>query len=354
VAEQEQRVSISIEQEELRGISRTVAEIHWLLLILVLLYLVFGGERGDPEADAAVSAGLFFYAAMVMSFRYANFYKRETRWKISIETLGMIAFITWVLWYTERLASPLVNLYLLPVITSSLTLGKLATLANVGLVASCYILLGSATMDEVLSLRFIAGFAGQLAPVLLVAYITTMFSADIRYGLQQAKLLSETDELTGLYNTRGFAIAANRLFGQAVRYGRPASLLMVDCDNLKPVNDSHGHEAGNRLLRQVANAVQSELRATDVPARYGGDEFIVLLPETPPKGAADVAERIRNAIGARPIAFDGQRITVTVSIGIACYPEDGRTLDALAARADRALYQAKQEGRNKVLRYKPA
>jgi len=353
VAEQEQRVSISIEQEELRGISRTVAEIHWLLLILVLLYLVFGGERADPEADAAVSAGLFFYAALVMSFRYANFYKRETRWKISLETLGMVAFITWVLWYTERLASPLVNLYLLPVITSSLTLGKLATLANVGLIAACYILLGSATMDEVLSLRFIAGFAGLLAPVLLVAYITTMFSADIRYGLQQAKLLSETDELTGLYNTRGFAIAANRLFGQAVRYGRPASLLMVDCDNLKPVNDGHGHEAGNRLLRQVANAVQSELRATDVPARYGGDEFIVLLPETPPKGAVDVAERIRNAIGARPIAFDGQRIIATVSIGIACYPEDGRTLDALASRADRALYQAKQEGRNRVVRYKP-
>jgi len=354
VAEQEQRVSISIEQEELRGISRTVAEIHWLLLILVLLYLVFGGERADPEADAAVSAGLFFYAALVMSFRYANFYKRATRRKLAIETLGMLAFITWVLWYTERLASPLVNLYLLPVITSSLTLGKLATLANVGLVAACYILLGSATMDEVLTLRFVAGFAGQLAPVLLVAYITTMFSADIRYGLQQAKLLSETDELTGLYNTRGFAIAANRLFGQAVRYGRPASLLMVDCDNLKPVNDGHGHEAGNRLLRQVANAVQSELRATDVPARYGGDEFIVLLPETPPKGAVDVAERIRNAIGARPIAFDGQRIIATVSIGIACYPEDGRTLDALAARADRALYQAKQEGRNRVLRYKPA
>ena len=117
--------------------------------------------------------------------------------------------------------------------------------------------------------------------MLLVAYITTMFSADIRYGLQHAKLLSETDELTGLFNTRGFAIAANRLFGQAMRYGRPASVLMIDSDHLKTVNDQHGHEAGNRLLRQVANAVQAELRATDVPARYGGDEFIVLLPETP-------------------------------------------------------------------------
>ena len=351
---EERRRTVSIEQEELRGISRTVAEIHWLLLILVLLYLVFGGERGDPEADAAVSAGLFFYAALVMAFRYANFYKRETRWKIAIETLGMITFVTWVLWYTERLAGPLVNLYLLPVITSSLTLGKLATLANVGLVAACYILLGSATFIEFLTLRFLAGFAAQLAPVLLVAYITTMFSADIRYGLQHAKLLSETDDLTGLFNTRGFAIAANRLFGQATRYGRPASVLMVDSDNLKHINDTHGHEAGSRLLRQIANAVQSELRASDVPARYGGDEFIVLLPETPPKGALDVAERIRNAIASRPLAINGQNVAATVSVGIACYPEDGRTLDALAARADRALYQAKQEGRNRVVRFKPS
>ena len=353
VAKEERRKTVSIEQEELRGISRTVAEIHWLLLILVLLYLVFGGERGDPEADAAVSAGLFFYAAMVMAFRYANFYKRETRWKIAIEAFGMITFVTWVLWYTERLAGPLVNLYLLPIITSALTLGKLATLANVGLVAACYILLGSATFDEFLTLRFLAGFAAQLAPVLLVAYITTMFSADIRYGLQHAKLLAETDDLTGLFNTRGFAIAANRLFGQATRYGRPASVLMVDSDNLKHINDTHGHDAGSRLLRQIANAVQSELRASDVPARYGGDEFIVLLPETPPKGAGDVAERIRAAIASRPLAINGQNVAATVSIGIACYPEDGRTLDALAARADRALYQAKQEGRNRVVRFKP-
>jgi diguanylate cyclase (GGDEF)-like protein len=353
VAREERRgtVTVSIEQEELRGISRTVAEIHWLLLILVLLYLVFGGERGDPEAAAAVSAGLFFYAAMVMAFRYANFYKRETRWKIAFETLGMIAFVSWVLWYTERLAGPLVNLYLLPIITSALTLGKLATLANVGLVAACYILLGSATFIEFLTLRFLAGFAAQLAPVLLVAYITTMFSADIRYGLQHAKLLSETDDLTGLFNTRGFAIAANRLFGQALRYDRPASVLMIDSDNLKRVNDAYGHDAGNRLLRQLANAIQAELRATDVPARYGGDEFIVLLPETPMKGALDVAERIRTAVSGTSLALEGESVDASVSIGVACFPEDGRSLDALAARADRALYQAKQRGRNCVVRY---
>lgn len=344
----------TLEQEELRGISRTVAEIHWLLLILVLLYLVFGGTTEDAEVNAAVSSGLFFYAALVMSFRYANFYRRETRWKIAIETWGMIAFVTWVLWFTDRLASPLLNAYLLAVITSALTLGKATTLINVGLIAACYVLLGgSLDAEELASLRFVAAFAAQLAPVLLVAYITTMFSADIRYGLQRAKLLSETDDLTGLFNTRGFAIAANRLFSQALRYDRPASVLMIDSDNLKRVNDAYGHDAGNRLLRQLANAIQGELRATDVPARYGGDEFIVLLPETPPKGAMDVAERIRRAISGAALALEGKSVASSVSVGVACFPEDGRSLDALAARADRALYHAKQRGRNCVVRYAP-
>jgi diguanylate cyclase (GGDEF)-like protein len=344
----------SIEHEELRGISRTVAEIHWLLLVLVLLYQLFGGVREDAEAGAAVTAGLFFYAALVMSFRYANFYRRETRWKIAIETWGMIGFVTWVLWYTDALASPLLNAYLLPVITSALTLGKLTTLVNVGVIAACYVFLGgNDAAQEVLSLRFFAGFAAQLAPVMLVGYITTMFSADIRFGLQRAKLLSETDDLTGLFNTRGFAIAANRLFGQAARYDRPASVLMIDSDNLKGVNDAYGHDAGNRLLRQLATAIQTELRSTDVPARYGGDEFIVLLPETPPKGALEVAERIRGAVSAA-LAIEGKSAVYTVSIGLACFPEDGRSLDALAARADRALYHAKKNGRNCVVRYQPS
>ena len=344
---------VSIEQEELRGISRTVAEIHWLLLILVLLYLIFGGTHKDSESNAAISSGLFFYAALVMTFRYANFYKRETRWKIAFETVGMVAFITWVLWYTNRLGSPLLNAYLLPVITAALTLGKVFTLLTVALIAACYLMLSGTVAPDLISLPFVGALIAQLAPVLLVAYITTMFSADIRYGLQRAKLLSETDDLTGLFNTRGFAIAANRLFGQALRYDRPASVLMIDSDNLKGVNDAYGHDAGNRLLRHLAAVIQAELRSTDVPARYGGDEFIVLLPETPAKGALDVGERIRNAIASAPLPLEGRMVACSVSIGIACFPEDGRTLDALAGRADRALYHAKKDGRNRVARYQP-
>src|SRR5260221_12408583 len=146
---------VSLEQEELRGISRTVAEIHWLLLILVLLYLIFSGAREDGETSAAISMGLFFYAALVMSFRYANFYKRETRWKIALETCGMVAFITWVIWYTDRLASPLLNAYLLPVITSALTLGKVFSRPPYGLIAACYLLLGGNVAPDLISLPYI-------------------------------------------------------------------------------------------------------------------------------------------------------------------------------------------------------
>ncbi len=340
----------SLEQEELRGISRTVAEIHWLLLILVLLWLIFGGP--EKVVETAVVAALFFYAALVMAFRYANFYKTETRWKVAIETWAMIAFITWVLWYTGGLDSPLLNTYMLPVITSALALGKVTTLIEVALIAACQVLLGgSVSVERLASLSFVGNFAAQIAPVVLVAYIVTMFSADIRYGLNRAKLLSETDELTGLFNTRGFAIAADRLFGQALRYNRPASILMIDSDSLKAVNDAHGHDAGNRLLRHLTRAIQAELRYTDVPARYGGDEFIVLLPETPIKGALEVAERIRDAVAGAPLEVDGKRLECTVSIGIAGFPGDGQTLDALVARADRAMYQAKQQGRNRVIQF---
>src|SRR3989442_12283550 len=102
-------IHVSIEQEELRGISRTVAEIHWLLLILILLYLIFGGVA--KENDPAISSSLFFYAALVMAFRSANFFRTESRWKIAVETWAMIAALPLALWFTGRLPSPLLTPY---------------------------------------------------------------------------------------------------------------------------------------------------------------------------------------------------------------------------------------------------
>jgi diguanylate cyclase (GGDEF)-like protein len=342
--------TISLEQEELRGVARTVAEIEWLLLLIVLLYKEFG----DPESEnaAAISMALFFYAAFIMIFHYANFYKVESRWKVALESWCMMAFITWSLWFTGRLESPLVNTYLLVIITSALTLGKITTLAQLGLIAACFFFLGShSTVHQWFSLSYAGGILAQFAPFVLVAYITTMFSSDIRYGLNKAKLISETDELTEQLNRRGFAIAADRLFGQAARYNRPLCIFMIDSDNLKQVNDSYGHEAGDRLLKLLVKCIKRQLRDTDVIARYGGDEFVVLLPETPAPGALDVAERIRNSIANTPLEIDGKTVKITVSIGVASYPGDGHTLDSLVGSADEAMYKAKTAGRDQVFKF---
>jgi diguanylate cyclase (GGDEF)-like protein len=223
---------------------------------------------------------------------------------------------------------------------------------EMAMITACFVLLGeNSSAREMFSLAYIGGLVAQLAPMLLVAYITTMFSSDIRFGLNRARLLSETDDLTGLYNMRGFSIIADRLFGQALRYNRPASMLMVDSDNLKAVNDLYSHEAGNRLLKMVAKCVETELRHTDVLARYGGDEFVALLPETSADRALEVAHRISKAIATAPLEFEGKRIETSVSIGLASYPEDGRSIDAVLARADRAMYLAKEQGRNRVAKF---
>lgn len=341
---------LSPEQVELRGVSRTVAEIEWLLLILVLLYQVFEGPLAEDQA--AVSAGLFFYAAFVLGFRYTNFYKVESRWKIAIETFAMVIFITWVLWNTGRLASPLVNAYLLVIITSALALGKLTTMFEMALITACFVLLGgNSALGEVLTLAYVGALVAQLAPMLLVAYITTMFSADIRFGLNRARLLAETDDLTGIYNMRGFAIVADRLLSQAVRYNRPVSVLMMDSDNLKAVNDRHGHEAGNQLLKLLARCIETELRHTDVLARYGGDEFIALLPEASASRALEVAQRIIKAVATTPLEYEGRKVETSVSIGLASYPEDGRSIDTIQGRADRAMYLAKKQGRNRAVKF---
>jgi diguanylate cyclase (GGDEF)-like protein len=278
-------------------------------------------------------------------------YRHETRLKVALETWAMIGFITWVCYFTGGLSSPLLNTYLLPVITAALTLGKMTTLIEVALIGACQVYIGgSFSMAKLLTLAFLGGFAAQIAPVILVAYIVSLFAADIRYGLTRAKMLSETDELTGLLNIRGFSTAANLLFGQALRHNRAAAVLMIDSDNLKKVNDAYGHEAGNLLLRQLTRLVQAEMRFTDVLARYGGDEFIVMLPETPAAGALEVAARICAAIASIPLERDGKLLTsTTVSIGVSVHPANGNRLDTLVACADQAMYAAKQRGRNRVV-----
>ena len=161
--------------------------------------------------------------------------------------------------------------------------------------------------------------------------------------------LSTTDVLTDLPNRRSFLSSAEREFSRAQRHNLPLSLLMLDVDHFKRINDRHGHPAGDEVLATIAERIRHSLRKEDLPARLGGEEFAVLLPDTDLVRAQALAERIRQAIAAPAIALTGsQTLEVTVSVGVACWRPQDESFSALYSRADRALYLAKENGRNRI------
>jgi diguanylate cyclase (GGDEF)-like protein len=169
--------------------------------------------------------------------------------------------------------------------------------------------------------------------------------------LLQAKLAEQAihDSLTGLYNRRYLDETLERELARARREGYPLSLVMIDLDLFKRINDDHGHKAGDEVLRALARLLREDVRAEDVPCRYGGEEFLVLLPKMPPATAVQRAEGWRRAIEGMTVPFGGEVLRITASFGVAAYPEHGVTPDDLTQRADEALYQAKAAGRNRVI-----
>ena len=172
----------------------------------------------------------------------------------------------------------------------------------------------------------------------------------LREGRAELERLSVTDKLTGLVNRRQLDDELARELQRHDRHKRSLAVLMLDVDRFKALNDTHGHPAGDAVLRQLATVLQATTRKGDTVARFGGEEFMVLLPETPAAGALTLAEKIRTAIEAQPFVIDDQGTTVqvTASFGLARFPEHGRTADTLTAAADQALYRSKQSGRNRV------
>jgi diguanylate cyclase (GGDEF)-like protein len=180
--------------------------------------------------------------------------------------------------------------------------------------------------------------------ITLLAAWTAVALENLRLA-QNVEKLAVTDDLTQVYNYRFLKSALRREIKRAGRYRQDLSLLMIDVDNLKNYNDHHGHLRGSFLLREMAGLFTAHVRSWDLVAKYGGDEFTVILPQTDLPGARTVAERLRTAVEEHtfPLARQGQ---ITVSIGMAAFPMDGQTTSALIETADRALYLAKQRGRN--------
>ena len=172
---------------------------------------------------------------------------------------------------------------------------------------------------------------------------------EVRRRLEdELRVLASTDELTGAASRRHLFELARHEIDRRDRTGAPLSLLLIDLDQFKAVNDSRGHAAGDEALRRFASTCREQLRRGDVFARAGGEEFALLLPATTSTAATDVAERIRAAVAAIPIECDGQRFSITVSIGVSQVAGGETTLDRALSRADKALYAAKRSGRNRV------
>lgn len=201
-----------------------------------------------------------------------------------------------------------------------------------------------------LNLLYYNYFVGSTVLAILIYFLLKYFR-DFDTKLNKLVEDSTTDFLTGIYNVRGFDQEYNKAISWSKRKNERLSFLMLDIDHFKKINDQYGHTAGDEILKQLAELLKSTCRTFDIISRNGGEEFSVILQDTPLSHAKEVAERIRIAVENFDFKIDNQIINLTISIGCSSYPENTQNPDELISLADKALYQAKESGRNKVIVY---
>lgn len=274
------------------------------------------------------------------------------RWRFPAEVGTAIVFVTALVALTGGHQSPFFFGYVLLLAGASLRAEGAGPVLLGLATGSAYLVgvsiaLGSSPIDA----SALGLMAFNLVSLALIAYVAAVIGREQRRAQEAALRLSRFDALTGVHSRMYFTSAIQQEIMRAVRTGRPFSLVMLDLDGLKPVNDRFGHESGDRLLRAVGDVVRRGIRGTDVAARYGGDEFVIILPETDLEGAVRVSDKLRLDIGELTLPHNRSVIQTSVSIGIAAYPEDGRTGSELLRRADLAMYEAKRRGRNQIVHY---
>jgi len=169
---------------------------------------------------------------------------------------------------------------------------------------------------------------------------------------QQVEAMAVTDGLTQLYNHRKFQEILDSEFRRAQRYNTFLSILLIDIDRFKSINDTKGHPVGDEVLKKIAGLIRRFIRETDFPCRYGGEEFVLVLPNTSTKEAVTIAERIRKSVEKSTFILNNkEELNITISIGIASYPADTKEKQELVDKADKALYFAKESGRNQTQTY---
>ena len=201
------------------------------------------------------------------------------------------------------------------------------------------------------ALGVLVAFAWMINPALIPFAVAPLLLIHRSLAVPQLEQEARLDPKTGLFNVRHFSSVLNDKLENSLRTGEPLALLMIDLDLLREINNTYGHLAGDAVLGSVADVFRSSLRADDIAARFGGEEFVVLLPETDFEDALALAERIRETIGRQRVSVGeiGETLSATVSIGIAMCPRDGSDTSSLIHSADLAVYRAKIQGRNRVV-----
>ena len=330
-----------VQRDEHAGIVKSLTRVDWLVLLVVVLHALV--LRAAPESPRPLYAALAAYTLFVIAFRWRGFPVRDTGARIALGAAAMVAFITVVAILTGGSSSPMVNLYLLPIVLVAMTLGRRGALVIfVGVtLAWLSVIVGEGPLPGAAEL--LARMFGELGPYALVAYLTQALAGTIMTARRRIEEMAERDALTGMLNLRTFKAILNREHALRSRGARGGyGILLVDIDDLKALNDAHGHQAGNRAITAVAGAIQRAIRTTDMAARYGGDEFVAFLPDASPEIAAAVAQRIRNNV-YRCLFPVGERLQrMTVSVGAASYPRDGAQHDDIVAAADARMQRDRE------------
>jgi diguanylate cyclase (GGDEF)-like protein len=324
----------AIERERFRSYSPLVRNLHWLAATLVVLYSVLA-----PGADRLVlwslAGAMMLYTLALHSRLFAGF---PVDRRMHVESLLDLAWITAVILFSGATRSPLFFLYYLVIYASTPTVSRRETYAKAG--AATVLALGLAYADPWESMT---NLAWPLTGLWLVAYFFAE-SGSLGASLQRSLYLAaHTDALTGLPNLRHFTSISDL----RAKLEKPFTIVMVDADHLKRVNDTYGHANGNDLIRTVAEALRSAARGDDLCSRIGGDEFIVRLDGATREGGLAYCKRVRTYLAEHPLRIEGILVQVSVSMGLAAYPEHGRTLSEVTEKADQALYVSKREGRSR-------
>ncbi|MEI6215015.1 MAG: GGDEF domain-containing protein [Desulfuromonadales bacterium] len=333
-----------------KGYDRIMGNISWLLIALVALDIrLLPTDHSSLVFLAGFCILLFIYN---LNARYGLFSRRYSPFKTFVDLMVFLAFIVGVSWYTGKMTSPFISLIYLILMASALTQGRRVTYFMAGLAITSYVLLASVDFREI---NHYLTHIIEVFPFMLIAHLGAMLAGETENARCEVERLSLTDEVTGINNMRNFFLLTDVQEKLAKRYIRPFAICMIDADSLKKVNDQHGHFAGTMLIQQVAKIISENVRSSDICARYGGDEFVIMFNETCKQDVIGAVERIVSCMASTPFQFEKVQITTTLSAGLAGYPEDGDTVRDVMANADEAMYTSKRTGKNRLTVYeKPA